>query len=103
MTSSRVLTRDIKRDMHGFAPLGGSEFRTAIAALIAGGFEPAEFLLEEQKTEIQMASSDPQVFKLVSVKRLTVGLKREYNSGRGGTWPFAFERDLRCGVFGKPA
>lgn len=83
-----------------FTRLEGKEYETAIAALLAAGHDPAEFALEEQRTVLQMAGAAPQVFKLVSIKRLTAGMFRTYNSGRGGTWPFAFERDLRCGVFG---
>src|ERR1700682_3770112 len=86
----------------GFQPLEGSEYELAMAALADAGFDPSEFVLEEQRSEIRMAGSAPQVFKLVSVKRLTVGLHRCYNSGRGGTWPFEFQRDLRCRAYGEP-
>ncbi len=85
----------------GFQPLAGSEYELAMSALADAGFDAAEFVLEEQRSEIRMAGGPPQVFKLVSVKRLTVGLQRCYNSGRGGTWPFEFQRDLRCRVFGE--
>jgi hypothetical protein len=86
----------------GFQPLADQEYEVAMSALVDAGFDPAEFVLEEQRSEIRMANAPAQVFKLVSVKRLTVGLQRCYNSGRGGTWPFEFQRDLRCRVYGEP-
>jgi hypothetical protein len=86
----------------GFQPLADEEYELAMSALVDAEFDPAEFVLEEQRSEVHMAGAPSQVFKLVSVKRLTVGLQRCYNSGRGGTWPFEFQRDLRCRVYGEP-
>jgi hypothetical protein len=86
----------------GFQPLADTEYELAMSALVDAGFDPADFVLEEQRSEIRVANAPAQVFKLVSVKRLTVGLQRCYNSGRSGTWPFEFERDLRCRVYGEP-
>jgi hypothetical protein len=86
-----------------FTPLSGNEYETALALLVESGFEPAEFVLEEQRFEAPAASSAQHVAKVVSVIRLTIGLHRRYTSGRAGTWPAEFQRDLRCGAYGDPA
>jgi len=87
-----------RREM--FAPLTGAEYASAIAAIVAGGFEPAEFVLEERCSTIRQPGGGQRIYKLISVKRLTVGFQRQYNSGPGGGWPYEFERDLRLLVFG---
>jgi hypothetical protein len=86
-----------------FTPLTGHEYETAIALLVESGFDPGEFVLEEQRFEAQADSRVPHVSKLVSVIRLAIGLHRRYTAGRAGTWPAEFERDLRCGTYGDPA
>jgi hypothetical protein len=86
-----------------FTPLTGNEYDTAIALLVEAGFDPGEFVLEEQRFEAQAGSRVPHVSKLVSVIRLVVGLHRRYTAGNAGTWPSEFERDLRCGTYGDPA
>jgi hypothetical protein len=86
-----------------FEPLSGDELSVATNALASRGFEPSEFVLEEQRAQVHLAGGSDRSFKLVSVKRPAVGLQRVYNCGRGGSWPFAFERDLRCGTFGEAA
>jgi hypothetical protein len=86
-----------------FTPLSGSEYETAVALLVESGFEPEEFVLEEQRFESPAASPGHQVSKLVSVIRLRIGLHRRYTAGAAGTWPGEFERDLRCGTYGEPA
>jgi hypothetical protein len=84
-----------------FGPLEGAENASAIEAIVNGGFDPAEFVLEERCSFVrQPGSSGQRVYKLISVKRLTVGFQRQYNSGPGGGWPYEFERDLRLLVFG---
>ena len=85
-----------------FTPLSGSEYETAIALLVESGFEPGEFVLEEQRFEAPDASAAHRVSKLVSVIRLRIGLHRRYTAGAAGTWPGEFERDLRCGTYGEP-
>jgi hypothetical protein len=84
-----------------FAPMEGAELDTAIEAILSAEFAPAEFLLEERRTDLRFPGGDRRVLKLVSVKRLTEGIQRQYNTGSGGGWPFEFERDLRLGLFGK--
>jgi hypothetical protein len=86
-----------------FEPLSGTEYEKAIALLVESGFEPAEFLLEQQRFDAQGASAMPHVSKMVSVIRLPIGLHRRYTAGKAGTWPGEFERDLRCGTYGDPA
>jgi len=86
-----------------FTPLSGSEYETAVALLVESGFEPGEFVLEEQRFELPAASPAHHVSKLVIVIRLRIGLHRRYTSGTAGTWPGEFERDLRCGTYGEPA
>ena len=83
-----------------FAPLQGVEYAAAMSAIVSGGFEPAEFVLEERCSVVRQPGGGQRVSKLVSVKRLTVGFQRQYNSGPGGGWPYEFERDLRLLVFG---
>ena len=83
-----------------FAPLTGAEHTSAISAIVSGGFEPAEFVLEERCSTVRQPGGVQRVYKLISVKRLTVGFQRQYNSGPGGGWPYEFERDLRLLVFG---
>jgi hypothetical protein len=85
-----------------FTPLSGSEYETAIALLLESGFDPGEFVLEEQRSEAQDGSTAAPVPKVVSVIRLPVGLHRRYPAGVAGTWPCEFERDLRCGTYGDP-
>ena len=67
------------------------------------GLDPAEFALEERRTDVRFPGGDRRIYKLVSVKRLTIGIQRQYNTGPGGGWPFEFERDLRVGLYGKAA
>jgi hypothetical protein len=86
-----------------FTPLSGSEYETAVALLVESGFEPGEFVLEEQRFEALAASPAHQLSKLVIVIRLRVGLHRRYTAGTAGTWPGEFERDLRCGTYGESA
>jgi len=83
-----------------FTPLTGSEYDTAITLLVESGFDPGEFVLEEQRFEAQADSRVPHVSKLVSVIRLAIGLHLRYTAGNAGTWPCEFERDLRCGTYG---
>ena len=85
-----------------FAPLEGVEHSSAITAIVNGGFDPVEFALEERCTTVRQPGGGQRVHKLISVKRLTVGFQRQYNSGPGGGWPYEFERDLRLLVFGHP-
>ena len=90
MTSKRAM----------FAPLAGAELDGARAAIVGAGLDPADFMLEERCTIVRQPGGSQRVYKLVSVKRLTVGFQRQYNCGPGGGWPFEFERDLRLLVFG---
>jgi hypothetical protein len=85
-----------------FTPLSGPEYETAIALLVESGFDPGEFVLEEQRFEAQGGGGVP-IPKVVSVIRLAIGLHRRYPAGNAGTWPGEFERDLRCGTYGDPA
>ena len=84
-----------------FAPLAGAEFEGAIAAIVAAGFDPADFMLEERCSLVRQPGGHQRIDMLVSVKRLTVGFQRQYHCGPGGGWPFEFERDLRLLVFGQ--
>ena len=86
-----------------FTPLSGNEYETAIALLVESGFDPGEFVLEEQRFDGPDPSPGHRVSKLVSVIRLRIGLHRRYTAGTAGTWPGEFERDLRCGTYGEPA
>lgn len=83
-----------------FAPLEGAEHTSAMEAIVACGFDPAEFVLEERCSFVRQPGGGQRVYKLISVKRITVGFQRQYNSGPGGGWPYEFERDLRLLVFG---
>ena len=85
-----------------FGPLTGAEYTSAISAIVAGGFEAVEFVLEERCSTVRQPGGGQRVYKLISVKRLTIGFQRQYNSGPGGGWPYEFERDLRLLVFGHP-
>lgn len=87
-----------KRD--AFTPLEGTEYACAMGAITEGGFDPGEFVLEERCSIIRQPGGTQRIYKLISVKRLTVGFQRQYNSGPGGGWPYEFERDLRLLVFG---
>ena len=84
-----------------FAPLQGAELAVALRAIDQAELDPAEFALEERRTDQRLAGGQHAVHKLISVKRLTTGMQRQYAGGRGGGWPYEFERDLRCGVYGK--
>ncbi len=84
-----------------FSPLAGAEFDGALEAIVGAGFDPADFMLEERCTVVRHPGGSQRVYKLVSVKRLTVGFQRQYNCGPGGGWPFEFERDLRLLAFGQ--
>jgi hypothetical protein len=84
-----------------FEPLEGAEYRCAVEAILGAGLEPAEFALEERRTEVRYPGGNHRVYKLVSIKRLSVGMQRQYNTGPGGGWPFEFERDLRVGIYDK--
>lgn len=85
-----------------FAPLDGTEQQCALTAIAEGGFEPAEFVLEQRCSTVRQPGGAQRVYKLISVKRITIGFQRQYNSGPGGGWPYEFERDLRLLVFGIP-
>lgn len=85
-----------------FGPLEGAEHASATAAIVTGGFDPADFVLEERCTIVRQPGGGQRIYKLISVKRITVGFQRQYNSGPGGGWPYEFERDLRLLVFGHP-
>ncbi len=87
----------VKRSV--FAPLEGKERDSAVSAIAGAELEPAEFVLEERRTEQVFARGSTVVHKLISVKRVTTGAQRQYSTGRGGGWPFEFERDLRCGLY----
>jgi hypothetical protein len=86
-----------------FGPLTGAEYTGAISAIVNGGFEPADFVLEERCSIVRQPGGGQRIYKLISVKRLTIGFQRQYNSGPGGGWPYEFERDLRLLVFGHPS
>jgi hypothetical protein len=85
-----------------FVPLEGAEYECAIETIVKGGFEPVEFLLEERRSNVRLPGGGTRIHKLISVKRLTIGFQRQYNSGPGAGWPYEFERDLRLLVFGHP-
>ena len=85
-----------------FAPLDGNENTCAIAAITDGGFDLADFVLEERCTHVRQPGGGQRIHKLISVKRLSVGFQRQYHCGPGGGWPYEFERDLRLLVFGDP-
>ena len=87
----------VKRSM--FAPLEGNERDSAVDAIARAELDPAEFVLEERRTEQNFARGSTVVHKLISVKRVSTGAQRQYSTGRGGGWPFEFERDLRCGLY----
>ena len=89
-----------KRPM--FAPLQGAELEAAVSAIMRAELPPADFALEERRTEQNFALGAVQVHKLISVKRLANGRQRQYSTGRGGGWPFEFERDLRYGFYASP-
>ena len=82
-----------------FVPLEGNEYGSAIAAIVGGGLEPADFVLEERRSNVRQPGGILKVHKLISVKRLTGGFQRQYNGGPGGGWPYEFERDLAKGCF----
>ena len=82
-----------------FAPLEGAELEGAVEAILHAGLAPEAFILEERRTEQVFGGGGSVVHKLVSVKRLANGTQRQYSTGRGGGWPFEFERDLRCGFY----
>lgn len=84
-----------------FAPLEGAECEGAVAVIVGAGFDPADFMLEERCSVVRQPGGGQRTYKLVSVKRLTVGFQRQYNTGPGSGWPFEFERDLRLLVFGQ--
>ena len=85
-----------------FAPLEGAELAAAENAILRVGLDPGEFVMEERRTEQTFGGGASAVHKLISVKRLTTGAQRQYSTGRGGGWPFEFERDLRCGFYDRP-
>ncbi len=85
----------------GFAPLEGAEFQNALNAILCAGLEPSDFDLEERRTE-GYGRGGTAVHKLVSIKRRSTGIQRQYSTGRGGGWPFEFERDLGSGFYGHP-
>ena len=87
----------VKRSI--FAPLEGNERDSAVDAIARAELDPAEFVLEERRTEQNFARGSTVVHKLISVKRVSTGAQRQYSTGRGGGWPFEFERDLRCGLY----
>ena len=82
-----------------FSTLEGGELELAINAITRAGLEPSEFALEERRTD-PYALKGATVHKLISIKRIANGRQRQYVTGRGGGWPFEFERDLQCGFFG---
>jgi hypothetical protein len=84
-----------------FASLEGAELTAAVSAITRAGLDPAHFALEERRTEQTMARGGA-VHKLISIKSLASGTQRQYSTGRGGGWPFEFERDLRVGFYGAP-
>jgi len=88
----------VRRD--AFAPMTEPEYSSALATLVEGGFEPADFLLEERSSRMRMPGGAVKVHKLVSVKRLATGFQRQYNSGPGSGWPYEFGRDLGLLIFG---
>jgi hypothetical protein len=90
----------VKREV--FAPLDGAEHKTAIAAIEKAGLDPSEFVLEERCARPPLRTPSTSAHKLISVKRLTNGTQRQYGSGRGGGWPYEFERDLRMFFYGRP-
>ena len=83
-----------------FTPMTEPEFSSALATLQEGGFEAADFLLEERRSNVRMPGGAVKVYKLVSVKRLATGFQRQYNSGPGSGWPYEFGRDLGLLAFG---
>lgn len=82
-----------------FAALQGEERDAAINAIARASLAPSEFVLEERRTQQNFSRGDVVVHKLISIKRVTTGAQRQYSTGRGGGWPFEFERDLRCGLY----
>jgi hypothetical protein len=87
----------VRRPM--FAPLEGSERDSAVNAIARAELQPTEFVMEERRTQQNFARGSVVVHKLISIKRVTTGAQRQYSTGRGGGWPFEFERDLRCGLY----
>jgi hypothetical protein len=85
-----------------FAPLQGTERDSAANAIARANLDLAEFVLEERRTEQIFARGNSVVHKLISIRRVTTGAQRQYSTGRGGGWPFEFERDLRLGFYDRP-
>lgn len=83
-----------------FAPLQGLELAHAVNAIEQVALDPADFVLEERRTDQQFSGGQKVIHKLISVTRVATGTQRQYAGGRGGGWPYEFERDLRCGVYG---
>jgi hypothetical protein len=90
----------MKARRDAFAPMTEPEFSSALATLVDGGFEPADFLLEERCSNFRMPGGVVRISKLVSVKRLATGFQRQYTSGPGSGWPYEFGRDLGALTFG---
>ena len=90
----------MKNSKDTFAPMTEPEFSSAMTAIAERGFDPADFVLEERRTNIRQPGGSVKVLKLVSVKRLATGFQRQYNSGPGGGWPYEFGRDLALLTFG---
>lgn len=82
-----------------FACLEDPERAAAVSVILRAGLEPNEFVLEERRTDHNFGGGASSVHKLISVKRSVTGAQRQYSTGRGGGWPFEFERDLRCGFY----
>jgi hypothetical protein len=81
-----------------FSALEGVELDLALKAIRRAGLTQEDFTLEERRTQ-SFANGGVHVHKLISVTRVSNGKQRQYSTGRGGGWPFEFERDLQCGFF----
>lgn len=83
-----------------FTPLEGPELDCALRIIERAGLPRAAFVLEERCTR-QPVSGQHVVaaWKLIRIVSSATGMQRQYGTGRDGGWPYAFERDVRCGLY----
>jgi hypothetical protein len=84
-----------------FASLAGAELDLATKAIARARCCPDEFELQERRKPVP-SPTGVFLYKVIDVTRVTTGRRRQYHNGRGGGWPFEFERDLLRGFFGQP-
>jgi len=79
--------------------LGDDEVQDFYSSINRLGFEEDDFELSQTPASVYGGSLHA-IVGTVTVKRKSIGIKKDYSAGHGSSWPALFHDDLANGFFG---